>query len=142
MYADPKIEIWYAPVGRPTPRPKICILGITPGWTQMRIAYQNAADGLTRGLTPSKAASMKKKNIQRQEESIQDAYKEVGEVAWLIELPTPEFYTSHNIKRELMLRQRTYPGKAVAFERKDVATRQLIGQTTTDVSFCTNCAEV
>ena len=63
IYADPNIEIWYAPMGRITPRPKICILGITPGWNQMRIAYQNAADGLARGLTPSKAASMKKPGV-------------------------------------------------------------------------------
>jgi hypothetical protein len=59
IYADDKIEVWYSPMGAATEDPKIWILGITPGWNQMQIAYALAADALKNGVRSNKTATMK-----------------------------------------------------------------------------------
>jgi len=46
IFADDSLEVWYAPLGNPSPNPRLWILGITPGWHQMRIAYDGAAKAL------------------------------------------------------------------------------------------------
>lgn len=49
IYKDGELDIWYAPLGPVSSVAKIWILGITPGWNQMRIAYAEAAAVLQRG---------------------------------------------------------------------------------------------
>ena len=63
IYSDRTIEVWYAPLGESTYKPKLWILGITPGWNQMRIAYKAAADALSCGLTPAEAVASKKPQV-------------------------------------------------------------------------------
>ncbi len=46
LYSDGKIDVWYSPVGKRIDSPSIWILGITPGWNQMRIAYEKASSAL------------------------------------------------------------------------------------------------
>ncbi|MDA0821626.1 MAG: hypothetical protein O3C28_04280 [Proteobacteria bacterium] len=60
IYADDAIEVWYSPMGAATENAKIWILGITPGWNQMQIAYASAADARSNGTSPHAAAAMKK----------------------------------------------------------------------------------
>jgi hypothetical protein len=63
MYADETIEIWYSPMGSRTVGAKLWILGITPGWNQMRIAYEEAAKWLNEGFTNEQAAQKKKPRV-------------------------------------------------------------------------------
>lgn len=63
VYCDDLLEIWYSPHGQASPKPKLWILGITPGWNQMRIAYEDAAKAIGQGLSPSEAARAKKPRV-------------------------------------------------------------------------------
>ena len=60
IFADEKLEIWYSPHGDPTPSPRICILGITPGWRQVRLAYDGATKAMTAGMSRRAAARLPK----------------------------------------------------------------------------------
>jgi len=60
IYADDAIEVWYSPMGAATENPSVWILGITPGWNQMQIAYHAAADALRNGASPHAADILKK----------------------------------------------------------------------------------
>jgi hypothetical protein len=63
IYGDDSIEIWYAPMGALPLNPKIWILGITPGWNQLQLAYQGAAEALDSGLTHQQAAACRKPRV-------------------------------------------------------------------------------
>ena len=63
IYHDGDLEIWFAPMGSGAVTPKIWILGITPGWNQMRIAYAGAAAALKRGASPARASAIKKPDV-------------------------------------------------------------------------------
>ncbi len=63
IYVDDSVEIWYAPMGKPISKPKLWILGITPGWNQMRIAYEGAAKALAQGRSPAEAALVRKPQV-------------------------------------------------------------------------------
>lgn len=43
LFDDGRIECWYAPLGKINHNAKIAIFGLTPGWTQMKVAYKIAA---------------------------------------------------------------------------------------------------
>ena len=60
LFSDESLSVWYAPVGTRTPRPRVWILGITPGQKQMLIAYAGAARALADGLSPAQAAARPK----------------------------------------------------------------------------------
>ena len=63
LYTDGRVEIWYAPMGRRPVAPRLWILGITPGWRQMRIAYERAALALGRGLDAVAADALEKPEV-------------------------------------------------------------------------------
>ncbi|HZS77792.1 MAG TPA: hypothetical protein VFA41_14355 [Ktedonobacteraceae bacterium] len=46
-----RITIYYIPFEVVNPAAKVMIVGITPGWTQMELAYRVARDGLRIGLS-------------------------------------------------------------------------------------------
>ena len=50
LYQDARLEIYYAPFDYLNPRAKVVLVGVTPGWTQMEIAYRQARVGLHAGL--------------------------------------------------------------------------------------------
>ena len=60
IYSDERVDIWYAPLGKPTPEPVIWILGITPGWRQMRIAYEGASAAMRAGASAREAVARPK----------------------------------------------------------------------------------
>ena len=47
---DGDLSIYYVPFERLNPRARVVLIGITPGFTQMRIAYEVARDGLAGGF--------------------------------------------------------------------------------------------
>lgn len=51
LYHDARLEMYYAPFDYLNPRAKVVLVGVTPGWTQMEIAYRQAREGLHAGLT-------------------------------------------------------------------------------------------
>ncbi|HEV2461973.1 MAG TPA: hypothetical protein VGS80_26775 [Ktedonobacterales bacterium] len=53
LHQDGNLEIYYVPLEYLNERARIAFIGITPGWSQLEIAYRAARAGLTRGLTPS-----------------------------------------------------------------------------------------
>lgn len=53
LYHEARLEIYYAPFDYLNPLARVVLIGITPGWTQMEIAYRHARDGLHAGLAPS-----------------------------------------------------------------------------------------
>lgn len=63
LYSDGRLDIWYSPMGEVTQNPKLWILGITPGWNQMKIAYSSAADMLNSGFSPDEANAAKKPQV-------------------------------------------------------------------------------
>lgn len=63
LYSDGRLDIWYSPMGEATRNPKLWILGITPGWSQMKIAYSAAAEMLRSGRTHDEADSAKKPQV-------------------------------------------------------------------------------
>lgn len=63
MFKDENIEVWFAPLGQQPITPDVWILGITPGWHQMRIAYEGAADLLNSGKSQSEASNLPKPNV-------------------------------------------------------------------------------
>ena len=63
IYQDEAIEVWYSPMGVRVAKPKLWILGITPGWNQVRIAYEEAANAMASGMSPTQAAQMRKPRV-------------------------------------------------------------------------------
>lgn len=63
MYSDGKIDVWYSPIGKRVEHPSIWILGITPGWNQMRIAYEEASAALASGNSLREAVDCEKPRI-------------------------------------------------------------------------------
>ena len=63
IFQDDKIEVWYSPVGERVHDPQVWILGITPGWKQMKIAFECAAEHLRHGATQAEAASAEKPTV-------------------------------------------------------------------------------
>lgn len=63
IFSDEKIDVWYAPLGERQEQPDVWVLGITPGWQQMKIAYDEAGRLLQAGASSADAASAKKPAI-------------------------------------------------------------------------------
>jgi hypothetical protein len=63
IYGDGEIDIWFSPMGLGVTNPELWILGITPGWNQMRIAYEGAATALEQGSSPAEASAKRKPNV-------------------------------------------------------------------------------
>ena len=55
LFKDKSLEIYYAPFDFINAQAKVAIVGITPGWTQMEIAFRQARAALKNGLTASEA---------------------------------------------------------------------------------------
>lgn len=51
LYKENGIEIYYAPFDHVNENAKIVLIGITPGWAQMEIAYRCAKKGLQQGMS-------------------------------------------------------------------------------------------
>jgi len=63
IYRDPQVEVWFSPILSEQKNPKLWVLGITPGWSQMRIAYREAAQALSEGMSPSAAIARSKPSV-------------------------------------------------------------------------------
>jgi hypothetical protein len=46
LYSDRQLSIYYAPFDHVNTRARLAVVGITPGWTQMEVAYRTARQGL------------------------------------------------------------------------------------------------
>jgi hypothetical protein len=55
LHRDQQVEVYYMPTDGLNPAAKLMLLGITPGWTQMELAYRHVRLGLSNGLEPSEA---------------------------------------------------------------------------------------
>jgi hypothetical protein len=60
LHRDGALEIYYAPFDHVNTRARIVIVGITPGWAQMEIAYRTARHLLRDGLTLDEASRQAK----------------------------------------------------------------------------------
>jgi hypothetical protein len=49
LWSDQQLSIYYAPVDRVNTRAHLTLVGVTPGWTQMKVAYRTARQGLLEG---------------------------------------------------------------------------------------------
>ena len=63
IFSDGRLDIWYSPMGEATRNPKLWILGITPGWNQMEIAYSAAAEMIRAGASHEEADIAKKPQV-------------------------------------------------------------------------------
>src|SRR5438876_9496719 len=52
LYGENGLDIYYIPCDYVNPRAKVVVVGITPGFTQMDIAYRVARQALLDGLSP------------------------------------------------------------------------------------------
>jgi hypothetical protein len=55
LVKDGNLEIYYAPLDFINAHAKVAIVGITPGWTQMEIAFRQVRVALGKGLSASDA---------------------------------------------------------------------------------------
>jgi hypothetical protein len=60
LFEDTGLEIYYAPFDFVNMQAKVAIVGITPGWTQMEIAFRQARAALRNGLTATEASQKAK----------------------------------------------------------------------------------
>ncbi|MBW1796199.1 MAG: hypothetical protein JRJ38_17565 [Deltaproteobacteria bacterium] len=60
LWRDNALEIYYAPADYVNKDAQVAIIGITPGWHQMEIAYRTARDAIRRGLTPAQVCKQAK----------------------------------------------------------------------------------
>lgn len=60
LVKDKSLEIYYAPLDFINTQAKVAVVGITPGWTQMEIAFRQASAALRDGLTASEALQQAK----------------------------------------------------------------------------------
>jgi len=51
-----RLTMYYAPFGSTNPGAKLAIIGVTPGWTQMEIAYRTARRALVAGCSLEEAS--------------------------------------------------------------------------------------
>ena len=51
MYEDDRLAVFYIPFDYVQPEAKLALIGITPGWTQMELAFRTASQGLRAGRT-------------------------------------------------------------------------------------------
>ncbi len=61
LFKDKSLEIYYAPFDFTNARARVAIVGITPGWTQMEMAFRHARSALKRGLASVNASQEAKK---------------------------------------------------------------------------------
>lgn len=52
LHEEGRVEIYYAPFDHINENAKVVLVGITPGWTQMEVAYRYAKRALLDGLLP------------------------------------------------------------------------------------------
>jgi hypothetical protein len=55
LFRDERLAIYYAPVDYVNTRARLAVVGITPGWQQMEIAYRAARQALLSGATAEEA---------------------------------------------------------------------------------------
>jgi hypothetical protein len=55
LHRDRQVEVYYIPTDGLSQAAKLMLLGITPGWTQMELAYRHVRQGLHDGLEPGEA---------------------------------------------------------------------------------------
>ncbi len=53
LFQEDRLAIYYGPFHHVNPAARVALIGITPGWTQMEIAYRCARDGLRTGRMPA-----------------------------------------------------------------------------------------
>jgi hypothetical protein len=53
LHQDERLTVYYAPFDYVNESAKVALVGITPGWTQMEIAYRSARRDLRDGLGPN-----------------------------------------------------------------------------------------
>ena len=51
LYEDDRLAIFYVPFDYVKPEARLTLIGITPGWTQMELAFRTAGQGLRAGHT-------------------------------------------------------------------------------------------
>jgi hypothetical protein len=61
LHHDGQLDVYYAPFDYVNETAKVVLLGITPGWTQMEIAYRNARQDLLDGLSTPEVCQRAKK---------------------------------------------------------------------------------
>ncbi len=61
LHHDSQLDVYYAPFDYVNETAKVLLLGITPGWTQMEIAYRNARQDLLDGLATLEVCQRSKK---------------------------------------------------------------------------------
>jgi hypothetical protein len=62
LHREDSLEMYYAPFGAVNPSASVVLLGITPGWTQMEIAYRSARSDLDRGFTSEEICARAKQS--------------------------------------------------------------------------------
>jgi hypothetical protein len=62
LHREDSLEMYYAPFGAVNPSASVVLVGITPGWTQMEIAYRAARRDLDRGFTDEEICARAKQS--------------------------------------------------------------------------------
>ena len=50
LFQDGPLSAYYVPFNDMNPKARVAIVGLTPGWTQMEIAFRTAREGLAEGV--------------------------------------------------------------------------------------------
>lgn len=121
LYSDSQLQldVYYAPFGYVNEGAKVVLLGITPGWTQMEIAYRHARQDLLNGLSATKVCHCAKKRASFAGSMRRNLITMLDGLPSLLGIPSSEalfgeyrslLHTSSTIRYPVFVRRRNYTG--------------------------------
>ncbi len=132
LYQDKTMEIYYAPHNEiVNENAKVMIVGITPGWTQTKIAYQTAYDGLFHHLNDEQikknckiaarfAGSMRKNVIEMLDKIELNQYLNIISCSELFSIDNDLLHTTSLIPYPVFIKGKNYTGSHPCILDSDV----------------------
>jgi hypothetical protein len=121
LHQDGPLTVYYAPFDYVNHAAKVVLVGITPGWTQMEIAYRSASQDLREGLASSEvcrrakqqasfAGSMRKTLIAMLDAVELPAYLDIDSTESLFAEHGQLMYAAQAIRYPVFVEGRNYTG--------------------------------
>jgi len=142
LYSEDGLEIYYAPVGYVRRDAKIVLIGVTPGWSQMEMAYRMTRELLERYQDPSRilseikrriafAGSMRKNLLKMLNELRLPQYLNVETSEVIFEEKTNLIHTTSALRYPIFYRGNNYTGHAPKILSREIhrmMIEKLLGQ--------------
>ena len=131
LHQDERLTVYYAPFDYVNQNAKVALVGITPGWTQMEIAYRSASRDLHEGLALSEilrrakrrasfAGSMRKNLISMLDDLELPAYLGIESTASLFAEDHTLLLTTSAVRYPVFVKGRNYTGHSPKLLKTDL----------------------